>query len=95
MAQDKAHKTPHTEQAHSTPVNGSHGAQDTEHATQHTPRGHTGEQEPSCPGHRPHNTTHRACAPVNRLRRLKLHGQNAPKTAPPRHCEKIVLLGGT
>ena len=28
------------------------------------------------------------------LRRLKLHGQNAPKTASPRHCEKIVLLGG-
>ena len=29
------------------------------------------------------------------LRRLKLHGQNAPKTASPRHCVKIVLLGGT
>ena len=29
------------------------------------------------------------------LRRLKLHGQNAPKSASPRHCEKIVLLGGT
>ena len=29
------------------------------------------------------------------LRRLKLHGQNAPKTASLRHCEKIVLLGGT
>ena len=29
------------------------------------------------------------------LRRLELHGQNAPKTASPRHCEKIVLLGGT
>ena len=29
------------------------------------------------------------------LSRLKLHGQNAPKTASPRHCEKIVLLGGT
>ena len=29
------------------------------------------------------------------LRRLKLHGQNAPKTASPRHCEKIVLLGAT
>ena len=28
------------------------------------------------------------------LRRLKLHGQNAPKTASPRHCEKIVFLGG-
>ena len=30
-----------------------------------------------------------------KLRRLKLHGQNAPKTASPRHCEKIVLLRGT
>ena len=29
------------------------------------------------------------------LRRLKMHGQNAPKTASLRHCEKIVLLGGT
>ena len=29
------------------------------------------------------------------LRRLKLHGQNAPKTASARHCEKLVLLGGT
>ena len=28
------------------------------------------------------------------LRRLKLHGQNAPKTASPRHCQKIVPLGG-
>ena len=28
------------------------------------------------------------------LRRLRLHGQNAPKTASLRHCEKIVLLGG-
>ena len=32
---------------------------------------------------------------VTFLRRLKLHGQNAPKTASLRHCEKIVLLGGT
>ena len=30
-----------------------------------------------------------------RLRRLKLHGENVPKTASLRHCEKIVLLGGT
>ena len=29
------------------------------------------------------------------LRRLKLHGQDASKTASPRHCEKIVLFGGT
>ena len=29
------------------------------------------------------------------LRQLKLHGENVPKTASLRHCEKIVLLGGT
>ena len=32
---------------------------------------------------------------VLRLGRLKLHGQNAPKTASPLHCERIVLSGGT
>ena len=35
------------------------------------------------------------CVRKQLLRRLKLHIQNAPKTASPRHCEKIVLLGGT
>ena len=34
------------------------------------------------------------CGNLLLLRRLKLHGQNAPKAASPRHCEKIVLLGG-
>ena len=29
------------------------------------------------------------------LTRLKLHGENVPKTASLRHCEKIVLLWGT
>ena len=42
----------------------------TQHRTrnpQHnTPRAHTGEQEPSGPGHRTPNTTHRAGTPVNR-----------------------------
>ena len=34
---------------------------------QHNAAGeHTGEQEPSCPGHRTHNTKHRASTPVNR-----------------------------
>ena len=35
------------------------------------------------------------CYSTNRdnLRRLKLHGQNVPKTASPWHCEKIVVLG--
>ena len=31
-----------------------------------TPSKHTGEQEPSCPGHRTRNTTHQAYALVNR-----------------------------
>ena len=31
-----------------------------------TPSGHTGEQEPSGPGHRTSKTTHRAGTPVNR-----------------------------
>ena len=40
-------------------------AQDTAHAKQHTER-RTAEQEPSGPGHRTRNTTHRAGTPVNR-----------------------------
>ena len=35
------------------------------HRTQNTDR-HTGEQEPSGPGHRTRNTTHRACTPESR-----------------------------
>ena len=49
-------------------------SQDTAHATQHTERhtqnntrsGHIGEQEPSGPGRRTHNTTHRVSTTVNR-----------------------------
>ena len=42
-------------------------APDTAHATQHNkPSGHTGEEEPSGPGHRTHNTMHGASTPVNR-----------------------------
>ena len=48
-------------------------AQDTAH-TGNTPSGHTGEQEPSGPGHRTHNTTNQAGTPVNR-------GQLAQDTA--------------
>ena len=33
--------------------------------------------------------------PKQFLRRLKLHGQNGPKTASPRHCERMVHLGGS
>ena len=38
----------------------------TPHTQHNTPSGHTGEQEPSCPGHRTRKTTHRAGTPVNR-----------------------------
>ena len=38
----------------------------TPHAQHNTQRGHTGEQDQSAPGHRTHNTTHRAGTPVNR-----------------------------
>ena len=41
------------------------------------------------------STRHTPAGWLQTLRRLKLHGQNAPKTASPRHCEKKVLLGGT
>ena len=49
--------------------------QDTAHVTQHnTPNEHTGEQEPSGPGHGTRNTTHGAGTWVNR-------SQVAPDTA--------------
>ena len=38
----------------------------TPHTHNNTPSGHTSEQEPSGPGHRTRNTTHRAGTPVNR-----------------------------
>ena len=43
-------------------------------AQHNAPSGHTGEQEPSCPGHHTHNTRHPANTPVNR-------SQVAPDTA--------------
>ena len=41
-------------------------AQDTAHTQHNMPSGHTGEQEPSGPGHRTSKTTHQAGTPVNR-----------------------------
>ena len=41
-------------------------AQDTAQPQQNAPSEQTGEQEPSGPGHRIRNTTHRAGTPVNR-----------------------------
>ena len=63
MARDTAHATQHTEQAHRTT-----GAKwpKTPHTQHNTPSEHTGEQEPSGPGHRRRNTTNRAGTLVNR-----------------------------
>ena len=49
-------------------------AQDTAHTQHNAPNKHTGEQEPSGPGHRTRNTTRQARTPVNR-------GQMAQETA--------------
>ena len=63
MAQDTAHAKQHSERAHR-----SAGAKwpRTPHTESNTPSGHTSEQEPSGPGHRTRNTTHREGTPVNR-----------------------------
>ena len=63
MALDTAHATQHNERAHRGT-----GAEwpETPHTQHNTPSGHTGEQEPSSPGHRTRNTTHQAVTPVNR-----------------------------
>ena len=45
-------------------------AQDTAH-TGNTASGHTGEQEPSGPGHRTRKATHQAGTPVNRSKVAK------------------------
>ena len=62
-AQDAVHATPHTERAHRGT-----GARRprTPYTQHHTQSVHTGEKEPGGPEHRAHNTTHRACTPVNR-----------------------------
>ena len=63
MAQDTAHTTQPTERAHW--LTGAKRPRTPQ--TQHNkPRGHTGEREPSGPGHRTRKATHRAGAPVNR-----------------------------
>ena len=41
-------------------------AQDSAHTPHNTPSGHTGELEPSGPGHCTSKTTHQAGTPVNR-----------------------------
>ena len=63
MARDTVHATQHTERAHRWT-----GAKwpRTLHTQHNTQSGHTGEQEPSGPGHRTHNTTHPVGRPVIR-----------------------------
>ena len=60
VTQDTAHAKQHTDQAH----RGTGAKLPRTWHTQHTtPSGDTGEQEPSGPGHRRHNTTNRAGMP--------------------------------
>ena len=63
MAQDTAQATQHAERAHRRK-----GVKwpRTPHMQHNTPSGHTGEQEPSGPGHRTRNTTRRAGTLLNR-----------------------------
>ena len=63
MARDTAHARQRTQPAHRRT-----GAKwpSTTHTQDSAPSGHTGEQEPSGPGHRPRRTAHRAGTLVNR-----------------------------
>ena len=63
VAQDTAHTLQRTERAQ-----WQRGAKwtRTPHTQHNTPSGHTGEEEPSGPGHRPRNKKHRAGRPLNR-----------------------------
>ena len=63
MARHTAQAKQHTEAG--GPVNRSQVAKDNAH-TDNTPSGHTGEQEPSGPGHRTSKATHRARTPLKR-----------------------------
>ena len=63
MAQDTALAKQRTDRAHRW--TGAKWAR-TPHTQHNTPSGHTGEQEPSGPGHRTRKATHRARTPVNR-----------------------------
>ena len=50
---------------------------------QNTPGGHTGEPQPSDPGHRTHNTTHRAGTPVNKSQAAKDSAHTAHRAGTP------------
>ena len=63
MAQDTAHTAQHTEHAHRGTGAKWPGTLQTQH---NTPSLHTGEKEPTCPGHRTCNTTCEGYTQVNR-----------------------------
>ena len=77
MAEDTAQAKQRTERTHR--IRGAHWPR-TPHMRHNTPRGHTGEQEPSCPGHRTRNTTHQAGTPVNRRQVAQDTAQATPQT---------------
>ena len=62
MAQDTAHATQQTTRAHR--LTGAKWPR-TPHTQSNAPSGHTGEQEPSGPGHRTRNTTNHAGTLLN------------------------------
>ena len=80
MAQDTLHARQRTERAHWCT-----GAKwpRTPHTQHNTPSGHSGEQEPSRPGHRKRNATHRTGTPVNRSQLA----QDTANTCVPRATE--------
>ena len=80
VAQDTAHATQRTERAHRWA-----GAKwpRTPHKQSKGRSAHTGEQEPSGPGHRTLNTTHRAGIPVNRSQMAQDTAQAKQRTQGP------------
>ena len=85
VAQDTVHATRQTDRAHR--CTGAKGPR-TPHTQHNTRSGHTGEQEPSGPGHRKRNTTHRAGTPQDR-------SQGAQDTAHQiQHTEQAHMLTG-
>ena len=81
MAQDAADAPPSSERAHQCRGAKWPGTPQKQH---NTPSRHTGEQEPGGPGHRTHNTTHRAGTAVNRSQEAK-DTANTQRNAPSEH----------
>ena len=77
MTQVTAQATQHTERAHGcTGANGPRTLQ-TEH---NAPRKHTGEQEPSGPGHRTDNTTQQPSTPLDRSQVAQVTAHTTQRT---------------